>query len=63
MRRFQRGLDEIKKVLDGYGILTDLWAREIVKLEAERGAGREGRENDARDSTQIGRRERGYRRS
>ena len=33
MRRFQRGLDEIKKVIGGHGILADLWAREIIKLE------------------------------
>ncbi|KAG8717991.1 hypothetical protein FRC08_006187 [Ceratobasidium sp. 394] len=35
MRRFQRGLDEIKKVIGDHGIRADLWAREIVKLEAK----------------------------
>jgi hypothetical protein len=35
MRRFQRGLDEIKKVIGGHGILADLLVREIVKLEAK----------------------------
>ncbi|KAF8463777.1 hypothetical protein DFH94DRAFT_857962 [Russula ochroleuca] len=34
MRRFQRGLDEIKKVVSDHGILVDLWAREIVELQA-----------------------------
>ena len=35
MRRFQRGLDEIKKAIGDHGILANLWAREIVKLQAE----------------------------
>ena len=35
MRRFQRGLNEIRKVIDGHGICVDLWAREIVELEAK----------------------------
>ncbi|KAJ6598649.1 hypothetical protein B0H10DRAFT_2167577 [Mycena sp. CBHHK59/15] len=35
MRRFQRGLDEIRKVIGDHGILADLWAREIVKLEVK----------------------------
>ena len=34
LRRFQRGLDEIRKAIDDHDILTDLWAREIFKLEA-----------------------------
>ena len=42
MRQFQRGLDEIKKVIGDHGILADLWAREIVKLRAEE---RQGEEN------------------
>ncbi|KAJ3994379.1 hypothetical protein F5050DRAFT_1809631 [Lentinula boryana] len=32
--RFQRGLDEIMKVIADHAILADLWAREIVKLRA-----------------------------
>ncbi|KIY53267.1 hypothetical protein FISHEDRAFT_63434 [Fistulina hepatica ATCC 64428] len=35
MRRFQRGLDEIKKVIGDHAILADLRAREIVKLQAK----------------------------
>ncbi|GBE86879.1 hypothetical protein SCP_1001220 [Sparassis crispa] len=35
MHRFQRGLDEIKKVIGDRGILADLWAREIVTLQAK----------------------------
>ncbi|KAI0787707.1 hypothetical protein C8Q74DRAFT_1253335 [Fomes fomentarius] len=35
MRRFQRGLDEITKAIADRGILADLWAREIVKLQAK----------------------------
>ena len=34
MRRFQRGLDEITKAIADHGILADLRAREIVKLQA-----------------------------
>jgi hypothetical protein len=34
-RRFQRGLDEIKVSIGGHGILADLYAREIVELEAK----------------------------
>ncbi|THU77060.1 hypothetical protein K435DRAFT_785161, partial [Dendrothele bispora CBS 962.96] len=35
MRRFQRGLDEITKAIGDHGIRADLWAREIVQLEAK----------------------------
>src|SRR5579863_7726237 len=35
MRRFQQGLNEIKKVIGDHGILADLWAQEIVKLQAK----------------------------
>jgi len=35
MRRFQWGLDEIRNVIGGRGILADLLTREIVELEAE----------------------------
>jgi hypothetical protein len=35
MHRFQRGLNEIRKVIGDHGILADLWAREIVELEAK----------------------------
>jgi hypothetical protein len=35
MRRFQRGLDEITKAIADRGILADLWARDIVKLQAK----------------------------
>ena len=35
MRRFQRGLNEIKKAIGDHGILADLWAREIIKLQAK----------------------------
>jgi hypothetical protein len=42
MRRFQRGLDEIRKVIGEHSILADLWAREIVKLAAK---GRQDVEN------------------
>jgi len=35
MCRFQRGLDEIMKAIADHGILADLWAREIVKLQAK----------------------------
>jgi hypothetical protein len=34
-RRFQRGLDEIKACVGGYGTDADLLAREIVELEAK----------------------------
>jgi uncharacterized protein YndB with AHSA1/START domain len=34
-RRFQRGLDEIKACVDGYGTDADLLAREVVELEAK----------------------------
>ncbi|KAI0254466.1 hypothetical protein BJV78DRAFT_1152216 [Lactifluus subvellereus] len=34
-RRFQRGLDEIKACIGGYGIDADLLTREIVELEAK----------------------------
>lgn len=37
MRRFQRGLDEIMKAIADHGILADIWAREIVKLQAKEG--------------------------
>ena len=33
-RRFQQGLDEIKKGINDHRILADLWSREIVKLQA-----------------------------
>ncbi|KAH9988443.1 hypothetical protein BJV74DRAFT_878221 [Russula compacta] len=35
MRRFQRGLDEIKKLISDHGILAEICAREIVELQAE----------------------------
>ena len=35
MRRFQRGLNEIKTVIGDHRILVDLQARDIVKLEAK----------------------------
>src|SRR6266702_8282647 len=35
MHRFQRGLDEITKAIADRGILADLWARDIVKLQAK----------------------------
>ncbi|KAI1793920.1 hypothetical protein LXA43DRAFT_182220 [Ganoderma leucocontextum] len=35
MRRFQRGLDEITKAIADRGILADLWARDIVRLQAK----------------------------
>ena len=34
VRRFQRGLDEIKKHISDHGIRADLWTREIDGLEA-----------------------------
>ena len=34
VRRFQRGLDEIKKDISGHGIRVDLCTREIDRLEA-----------------------------
>ena len=34
MRRFQRGLDEIKKHISDHGIRADLYTREIDELEA-----------------------------
>ncbi|EIW74718.1 hypothetical protein CONPUDRAFT_170052 [Coniophora puteana RWD-64-598 SS2] len=34
-RRFQRGLDEVKACIGGYGIDADLLAREIAELEAK----------------------------
>jgi len=34
-RRFQRGLDEIKVAVSGHSTLADLYAREIIKSEAE----------------------------
>ncbi|KDQ61631.1 hypothetical protein JAAARDRAFT_54988 [Jaapia argillacea MUCL 33604] len=34
MRRFQRGLDEIRKAITDHDILAELWAREIVQLQA-----------------------------
>ena len=41
MRRFQRGLDEIKKATSRHAIRADLWAREIVELEAKEEQDRE----------------------
>jgi hypothetical protein len=35
LRRFQRGLDEIKVCIGDHGMFADLYAREIVKLEAK----------------------------
>jgi hypothetical protein len=35
MHRFQRGLDEITKVIADHGILADVCSRDIVKLEAK----------------------------
>lgn len=35
-RRFQRGLDEITKALADQGILADFWAREIIRLRANK---------------------------
>ena len=35
MRRFERGLDEITKAIADHGILAELWARDIVKLQAK----------------------------
>ncbi|KAH8977132.1 hypothetical protein EDB92DRAFT_2002107 [Lactarius akahatsu] len=35
MRRFQRGLDEIQKAISDRRVLTDLWARNIRKLQAK----------------------------
>lgn len=35
MRRFQRGLDEITKAIADRGVLADLWARDIVELQAK----------------------------
>ncbi|KAG8893110.1 hypothetical protein FRB99_002198 [Tulasnella sp. 403] len=35
MRRFQRGIDEIRKAIGDQGTLADLWTREIVKLRAK----------------------------
>jgi hypothetical protein len=46
MRRFQRGLDEIKKAIGDHGILADLWAREIVTLQAKE-------RQDAEDAKEI----------
>jgi hypothetical protein len=34
VRRFQRGLDEIKKHISDHGIRADVWTREIDRLEA-----------------------------
>ncbi|KAH9167356.1 hypothetical protein EDB89DRAFT_1997768, partial [Lactarius sanguifluus] len=34
VRRFQRGLDEIKKHISDHGIRADVWAQEIDRLEA-----------------------------
>ncbi|KAF9240945.1 hypothetical protein BU15DRAFT_45452, partial [Melanogaster broomeanus] len=42
IRRFQRGVDEIMKPIADHGILADLWAREIVKLQAKEGQDLEG---------------------
>ncbi|KAF8550117.1 hypothetical protein OG21DRAFT_1551938 [Imleria badia] len=46
MRRFQRGLDEIRKAITDHGILADLYTREIVKLEAKE-------RKDAEDAREI----------
>lgn len=49
MRRFQRGLDDITKAIADHGILADLWARDIVKLQAKEGQDQE----DAREMRRI----------
>ncbi|KAI0027716.1 hypothetical protein K488DRAFT_81018 [Vararia minispora EC-137] len=49
MRRFQRGLDEITKAIADHGVLANLWAREIVKLQAKEGQDRE----DARELRRL----------
>ena len=46
MRRFQRGLNEIRKVVGDRGILADLRAREIIQLEAKE-------RQDAEDAREI----------
>ena len=48
LRRFQRGLDEIKVSISDHGMLADL-AREIVKLEAKGTSEEEEAEEDARE--------------
>jgi hypothetical protein len=35
MRRFQRRLDEITKAISDRGVFAELWARDIVKLQAK----------------------------
>ncbi|KAI0031611.1 hypothetical protein K488DRAFT_86631 [Vararia minispora EC-137] len=49
MRRFQRGLDEITKAIADHGVLADLWAREIVKLQAKEEPEPGGREGALHD--------------
>jgi len=50
LRRFQRGLDEIKVSIGDHGILADLYVREIVKLEAKgTSEDEEEAEEDARE--------------
>jgi hypothetical protein len=41
VRRFQRGIDEIKKHISGHGIRADLYTREIDGLEAMENQGEE----------------------
>ncbi|ETW80721.1 hypothetical protein HETIRDRAFT_115919 [Heterobasidion irregulare TC 32-1] len=48
IRRFQRSLDITKAIAD-HGILADLWARDIVELQAQEGQNRE----DAREMLRI----------
>jgi len=50
MRRFKRGVDEITKAIADHGILADLWAREIVKLQENEGQDPE----NAREIRRIG---------
>ncbi|KAF7969808.1 hypothetical protein HWV62_25924 [Athelia sp. TMB] len=49
MRRFQRGLDDITNAIADHGVLADLWAREIVKLQEKEGQDRE----DARELRRL----------
>ena len=50
LRRFQRGLDEIKIAVREYGILAGLYAREIIRLEAKRTSDEEeDAEKDAKE--------------
>jgi hypothetical protein len=41
MRRFQQGLDDVKTLIGNHGIVSDVYVREIVSLEAKQNRDRD----------------------